>query len=837
MNDPKDIVVTISLSKDNSLNHSNTEENKDNTLLTDEDRFDNLIFHLRENLSKQLYKKTLKEIDVLIKKKYTLGYSGEWKIFILKIKAILKIIKNKIIKYLINHFEKIKIKHHIYSIKKYLYQIPIEITNFIDKYKEINIINNEEMLDNILFCYYEYIFLISIFYKKIGNIIEAISYLSFILRLYKETQLIVKSSKTIYKIENCFILLSQMFICNEDYFSSIEYLNIAMDICLKNIIYQTDDIFDGLKLNNKNILILNNIKNENELENKTNEKKLKRTLKNIVIIYLYKGICYENIGKIKNSIKCYYQCLWFIINFFNNNFKDIENLIKNILEKSIDFEITIDYLIKKINYYEHKKLKIKNKKNKYESDRDDKNSKNNLLSNYLYSKKFKGLVNKLNKLKINEIDTVNKFEYKKNIKCLSSRKREGKDKNIFLSQIRLLNTYLREDFKEVIDDMDKIKSFDLDYSSREKIQKFVRKLYFDQNQKKLRLKQKNKKSLYLSASTTFFKNYNKNKNEDIKSKRYELLNNKEYYSPTFRKTKLEKEKFLLKSKPQVCKQSRAKSAFSRKNKITFSPISSNSNLKNSSNDFRNNSQNSIKDKKNYNNKSKKREFFKRYRDIILSNEKALRKIEEENKELNKFFNKKYMEKRNYIKKLEDRELTFQKNILRLKNTPKIPLKIFNKEVIKQNANDSFYKKMTLLLSTPINWKENLSEEEIKNLANYDKLQNSALRSLDKTALIKYKEEEKKQKGKSNSIIEQINLSPKDIKNNNQNILDKLNLELEELRLKENDENKNYKKFLMENSKYIKKEKKNLLLNNFRKKNRSNIPNLKLKKSFSEIYFF
>ena len=837
MNDPKDIVVTISLSKDNSLNHSNTEENKDNTLLTDEDRFDNLIFHLRENLSKQLYKKTLKEIDVLIKKKYTLGYSGEWKIFILKIKAILKIIKNKIIKYLINHFEKIKIKHHIYSIKKYLYQIPIEITNFIDKYKEINIINNEEMLDNILFCYYEYIFLISIFYKKIGNIIEAISYLSFILRLYKETQLIVKSSKTIYKIENCFILLSQMFICNEDYFSCIEYLNIAMDICLKNIIYQTDDIFDGLKLNNKNILILNNIKNENELENKTNEKKLKRTLKNIVIIYLYKGICYENIGKIKNSIKCYYQCLWFIINFFNNNFKDIENLIKNILEKSIDFEITIDYLIKKINYYEHKKLKIKNKKNKYESDRDDKNSKNNLLSNYLYSKKFKGLVNKLNKLKINEIDTVNKFEYKKNIKCLSSRKREGKDKNIFLSQIRLLNTYLREDFKEVIDDMDKIKSFDLDYSSREKIQKFVRKLYFDQNQKKLRLKQKNKKSLYLSASTTFFKNYNKNKNEDIKSKRYELLNNKEYYSPTFRKTKLEKEKFLLKSKPQVCKQSRAKSAFTRKNKITFSPISSNSNLKNSSNDLRNNSQNSVKDKKNYNNKSKKRKFFKRYRDIILSNEKALRKIEEENKELNKFFNKKYMEKRNYIKKLEDRELTFQKNILRLKNTPKIPLKIFNKEVIKQNANDSFYKKMTLLLSTPINWKENLSEEEIKNLANYDKLQNSALRSLDKTALIKYKEEEKKQKGKSNSIIEQINLSPKDIKNNNQYILDKLNLELEELRLKENDENKNYKKFLMENSKYIKKEKKNLLLNNFRKKNRSNIPNLKLKKSFSEIYFF
>jgi len=33
-------------------------------------------------------------------------------------------------------------------------------------------------------------------------------------------------------------------------------------------------------------------------------------------------------------------------------------------------------------------------------------------------------------------------------------RREGKDKNIFLSDIRLLETYLREDFRGIIDDMD-----------------------------------------------------------------------------------------------------------------------------------------------------------------------------------------------------------------------------------------------------------------------------------------------------------------------------------------------------------------------------------------------
>ena len=525
MNDPKDIVVTISLGKEdnNSIDQSIIEENKENIILSDEARFNNLYLHLKENLSKRFYKKTIKEIDVIIENKYIEGYSQAWKITILKIQALLKIIKNKIIKYLINHYEKSKIKTHINSIKKYINKISKEFNNLFKDNSDSKIANDIEFVDSLLLCYFDYIYYISFFHKKLGNMIDSITYLSLILRLYKETKLIVKSMRTIYKMEKCFIFLAQMFINNEDYYSCIEYLNIAMEICLKNVIYLTYDLLEGVFKGSKNQVNLNlNLnteglsknKIENELENSFGDKKLKKVITNIILIYIYRGICYENIGKIKNSIKSYYQCRWFLQHFFLNNDKNLSNLIKNILDKSLDFKNTIDYLDKKIKYYEHIQLKLKNQIKK-----DKRHKKNNSFGNELYSKKFKGLINRLENLKINEIDTVNKFEIKKNIKGPNLVKREGKDKNIFLSDLRLLNTYLRDDFRDIIDKMNKIKSYDMDYQTREKIQKVIRKIYFEQNQKKIRLKQKDKNMNNLLVSSKNFKINNNNRNNN----RYELI--------------------------------------------------------------------------------------------------------------------------------------------------------------------------------------------------------------------------------------------------------------------------------------------------------------------------
>ena len=794
MNDPKDIVVSISLGKEEKNNNSaeqsieeDNKDNKENLVLTEEARFNNLFLHLKENLSKKLFKKTIKEIDVLLESKYIEDYSQIWRISILKIRAILKIIKKKIIKYLINHYEKAKLKHHIYGIKKYFNLILIEFNNFLSNNKDSIIINNKEMVDQLLLCYCDYIFYISFFHKKIGNIIESVSYLSFILRLSKETQLIVKSMETIYKMEKCFILLAHMLIYNEDYFSCIEYLNIAMDICLKNIIFQTNDLSDGVFKGDKSKIIysgntsnfsLNKNKIENEVENSYGDKKIKKIILNIVYIYLYRGICYENIGKMKNSIRSYYQSLWFLNHFFVVNFKNFSNLIKIILDKSIEFKEAIDYLDKKIKYYDHIQLKIKNQNKKKNKD-----EKNNKYGKNLYAKKFKGLVNKLDKLKINEIDTVNKFEIKKNIKCLNLVKREGRDKNIFLSDIRLLNTYLREDFRIIIDKMNKIKSYDMDYQTRERIQKLIRKIYFDQSQRKI----KNMKKNYLLSSSASFKILNiKKSNDNIK------INNNRY------------EKLM--DSLNISKKMRSKSAYSRQESSKMLLPKSKNYLKSQSINYKSININVIlnKNKENNNSNFKKRELINKSKNIRVNSACGSRKIKiyEENKELNRFFNKKYIAKRNYIKKLENRELVFQKTILRLKNTPKTPFQMYNKEIIRQNANESFNNKMTLLISTPLNWKENFSEEEVKKIMEYDKLQNAFLKSLDKNALIKYKEEEKKQKNKKIYIADGFNWLDKNPNENNKNLIDKLDMGIEELRQREIIENKNFKKLLKENRKYL-----------------------------------
>ena len=107
-----------------------------------------------------------------------------------------------------------------------------------------------------------------------------------------------------------------------------------------------------------------------------------------------------------------------------------------------------------------------------------------MYKNLYNSDKLIKLENKLLNLNINEVDTINRFDIKKNIKEPNGRKREGVYKNIFMSDTRLLNSYLREDFRHIIDNMSKIKILDIDITTREKMQKLLRGIYFDQSLRK-----------------------------------------------------------------------------------------------------------------------------------------------------------------------------------------------------------------------------------------------------------------------------------------------------------------------------------------------------------------
>lgn len=825
MNDPKDIIVSFeNIKEENSLNQTLTEKNTnyEKESLTEERRFQNILFHLKENLSKRFYKTTLKEIDLLIQNQYLEGYEYAWKIYILKIRALLKIIKKKITKYLINHYDKMKIKHNINSIKKYFNHVQINLNDFLENNFNSNDINDSEKIDDLIHIYFEFIYLCSFFQNKIGNCIESISYLSFVIRLYKETQNVIKSERSVFYIEKCFIFLIKLLISNEDYFSAIEYLNLVMDICLKNIIYSTNDLVDGVFMgdkkklqniiNNKEDMETNKNKYQNEIENSFGYRKIKKIIIHIVFIFFYRGICYENIGKIKNSIKCYYQCLWFIRHFFYDSYKSLSYLIHNILDKSIEFKEIIDYLMKKINYYNRIQM-TNNTGSKSDSEKEEKKDKE-IYVNSIYIKKFKGLIKKLSSLKIKEIDTENKFDAKKNIRGLDGRKREGSYKNIFLSDIRLLDTYLREDFKYILDDMNKIKSYDMDYPTREKIQKFLRRIYFEQSQKNIKNNNKNNKSktIHLSAISkrSSIKNkiflrpkesaescrINNNKKNVVKSYLIPFKKDSEIStSIQFNKSKIKK--YKLQNLSNSCKNSRANSAFYKEKKISFD-VPKNKKFQ------RITSPNTINFSKN--NSTRKTDLLKsKYKSSRINSAKNINKMEEKDEDLNKYFNKKYIQKRKYIQKLEDREYKFQKLVLRLKDTPKMPILMYNKEMIKQEVNQTFQKMMSLFISNPINWKENLSQEEIKNIKKFDKLEHAMISSLSKAAMIKFQNEEKKQKDKGHNnnypLDESFDLG--NVNDNNKNMINSINNKIEEINVRENIENENYQKILVKNRKHLK----------------------------------
>ena len=761
MNELNDIIIDISMDSDILRN-----EQKDEIELTEEDHFNNLIAHFKENLKKRLYKKTLKEIDSLIESDNNIErYSYAWKIYILRIRAILSIIKNKIRKYLVMHFDKTRTKYHIMMIKKYLSKVLIEFNNFYNLNEIPMMQNNFELINDLLYCYLDYIWLISFFHKKLGNIIESISYLSYINELYNVTLLIPKTSQVHIKLEMGFIALIKLHICNEDYSTAFDFLNIAMDICFKNIIYQTKDLTDGV------FTFGRNKPRSNYEERIYNIDQLKKIILNIIFIFLFRSICYENTRKIINAIKCDCQSIWFFNHFYIEDFQYFYNLIKNILDKRLELKNELNYIEKKIAYYEKKR---KNRLQAGGEDKDGKNAKNNENQlKKLYSEKYDGLVNKLENLKIPEIDITNAFESKKNLKRRNSQGNIRPDKNNYLYSIKLYNTYLREDFRPIIDNMEKIKSFDIDYQTQEKIQKYIRIMNFEQYQKNMKLKKIKSHKKNLNISLPNFKTLKKVKTIKIK-------------------------KNILKNKSMPTNSTQTQFFSTKDIHKTLPDTINNNNIK----------LNSIKTAKNLKNTTphpptKQKKKIPKYKIIKATSICDGSEVYKENEKLNKFFNKKYLEKRAFIKKLESRELLFQKDLLKAKDIPKISFTPYNEFLIRRGVEKKYRQILSISVAPEPLLKENLSKKEYHKMRIFNRLENNAIKSLNTSALVKFKEEERKMRYNKKIHIDENDRTKNKIKEVNKSMIEKININLEEIIQRENIETNNFIKLYNNNKKFIK----------------------------------
>ena len=753
----------------------------------------NWFFSLKEKMAKRAYKKVIRDITSAKLIEQFKTSKLVYKIIIIHIQARLKIIENKIFKYHITENEKFK-----YQINRCIYyakSIPNDIEtllNYIPNklllnksyyYNDIKIRNYIiDYTDNIIRCYFDYIYTMALLYFKINKCEKSLSYLTLGIRLYKISEKFILSSHSLFKAEKCLILLSKIYITNEDYENALPLLKDAIKICLKQIIFQVHDIDLGFFIGDKKDI---KYKEKAELE-LLKDSRINKIILNIIIIFLYAGICNENMSNIKKASTFYKQCEWFTKKFLLKDNSHIYKFLLRLKKNSIEVCSIIAFLQEKIIEVD-KKLKKKLDESLREEQR-KKKRKNNLSYD---DNKFKKLIEKLGKLKIKGIDTVNRYEKKATMRnmYLDSDENNSKDKNYFLSNMKLLDAYLSKDFTKIIDNMKKINLFDLDNITRDKIQKVIDKIHFQENQKKLE-KEKftmtphNFRIKKLSAKKLSFKNsiLEEEKNDKIFKKRYSKL----VSSLSNRKNKLtlnlSGNKYLQNQIKDVIPKENIipnKSLFLLNKKATFT-TKEKKNLKLSSSNALLNTSLTSKNitPKIHMNKTFTEKIANSPKKSILIKKNKYNLIGQKISKANYFLNFRYLRKRNYIKKLGDRELNFQKSLIRNKKMPMPNIHYFSKGLSKIEADNSFLKIKSLVSNINLNsdWKENMTEKEYKEYLLKARLENTFLSSLNNNALEKYKNLlNKKEKEKLNDSKYEKSL--REVNKNNKSTFEDLTLRL------------------------------------------------------------
>ena len=701
----------------------------------------------------KIYANIIKEIDVE-KQLFYKGSIMSFKLFILKIKCLLKILKDKFEIDLNSKDER------TYS------EVEIYIQKIKNEFKKIYSILNEESkfeYEELTQIYCKYLYIIAIIANHKEEYIKSFSYITLgvnMLKVFFIRQKIATDIET-YKIyAKLTILLINKLLNDNNITQALIYINLLSRISEigLNIVYKN-------KLNKKYEYRFNKYNGYN---------------------YLFLGYCYElknNIpNNIKLSVKIYNEAFYFMIKSNNLSlFTDTKSEItiekkalclSQLLYEKLKDKLLYEALEKQKEYEQQEKIKkqlleeAKTREKKFKlqmiasgftPERENIKKIKYKLYKEILNPKNQQLIDKLDdeiisyvyKNKQNQNDNKDIIKIKSNVvseKKLKNKKCGKLEKRLpsidimkNLCHYKMYNSLMSDDFKEFILTNKKL---EFNYpikqkNSLDKIQKFLnRKIEIESNlehAKKDKAQDDRDKEILYQTET------NISSEKTIKTKILNLkkINNKKIKLTNINNNNTENISNYIKF---IKNQSRTTRPFTASIKHSYIISRDKDKDKNKNNKVENNnkrlntctnntvSRSSGKNNSNKHNKGKKINFnskslFTNYTNYMNFTNYTTNSIDFENRKLDKYiFNNKYFREYIYFDKLTNKELNFQKQFLESKNNnSKMYFRSYDTELQNNGriSRDEIYNSFLILNNNAVNKNRNYekeikAEKEIKN---------------------------------------------------------------------------------------------------------------------------
>ena len=363
-----------------------------------------------------------------------------------------------------------------YSIDKWFILIFTEIDfiteTFLRKNFELNII------EDIVFCYLLVLEVKSKYEEKINNIVDSFSYLCIAEVLIESFSSYMVNASTFLISIKIHLKVVKYLLENLSLNEAETYIRQAISLCKKVLLFRST-YFYYLQY---------------DINEETKAKKdVEKAYLYLSIAYSYFGIIKEHNGLIKVSIDAYRQSQFICEKFISNKHELFYYLIKKITKRSLMYLDSFNFFINEEKLLDKEKEQFKEEEEKKRKFFEMLTTKKSNLKNYEeiekkvntiaipqiegIDKNIKHVGKKTKKRILNEITELNS----KSEDETSLTNRNGVHvfySDYLLSNMKLIDAYLSEEFKPLINSMKQINMADLDYETKQTVQRMINKRNF-----------------------------------------------------------------------------------------------------------------------------------------------------------------------------------------------------------------------------------------------------------------------------------------------------------------------------------------------------------------------